>query len=306
VLDPRAVIAAALLAACGDGAGVPSPDAAPEPDAALDPARLSSTGLDTLEVRAFAPRYALWSDGAVKSRWMFVPGEIDTSDPAHWRFPVGTKFWKQFAAPDGRKLETRLIEHVADTGDDDVDFRTISFVWLDDESDAIAAPLGAEDVRGTDHDVPSATQCRTCHTGEPGFALGVSALQLGEYEVPGDAATQAALGYLHANCGHCHNPNGSARPDVDMTLQLDLAATTPETTTIWRDTVGVALFRFEHACCTVRVAPGDPDASALLYRMSVRDAAAAGSDQMPPIASEHVDDAGVELVRAWIASMPAQ
>jgi hypothetical protein len=306
VLDPRAVIAAALLAACGGGAAAPdaSVDGA-APDAA-DSTRLSSTGLDTLDVRAFEPRYELWSDGAVKSRWMFVPGAIDTGDPAHWRFPVGTKLWKEFAAPDGRKLETRLIERIDDTGDDELDFRTISFVWLDDESDAIAAPEGAEDVRGTDHDVPSATQCRTCHTGEPGFVLGVSALQLGEYEVPGDPMTQEALGYLHANCGHCHNPGGSARPDVDLTLQLDLAATTPETTTIWRDTVGVALFRFEHACCTLRVAPGDPDASAMLYRMTVRDAASAGSDQMPPIATEHPDIAGVELVRAWIAGLPAQ
>jgi len=38
-------------------------------------------------------------------------------------------------------------------------------------------------------------------------------------------------------------------------------------------------------------------------RSTVRDAAAAGSEQMPPIATEHVDDAGVAAVRAWIHSL---
>jgi len=308
------------------------------PDAGADPNLLSSSGLfanrafvELAEgVRGFEPRYRLWSDGAVKTRWFKLPDNerIDTSDAAHWQLPVGTKFWKEFDAPDGRKLETRLIERIDDTGSDDLDYRTISFVWLEDETEAVAAPDGAEDVRGTDHDVPSATRCRTCHTGEPGFGLGFSALQLSgagegvrladlraegrlstpvaDYEVPGDPATQAALGYLHANCGHCHNPNGAARPDVDMTLQLGLDALAPEATTTWQATIGVPLTRFSHVGYSVRIDPGSPDTSAIVYRMSIRDGASEPSDQMPPIATEHPDDAGIEAVRAWIAAIPAQ
>lgn len=332
----RSLIIGVLLGACGGGGAAPdaAPDA-PAPDAYTGPRLLSSTGLYdpsggiVAGVREFAPRYVLWSDGAVKRRWLYLPPgtQLDTSDPAHWQLPVGGKLWKQFADPAGPLLETRLIERVAATGDDDQDYWTGAFVWRDDESDAVFAADGAQDVRGTDHDVPTSTQCRTCHTGEPGFMLGVSALQLSgagtgtrlddlasdgvlsapvaDYTVPGDATTQAALGYLHANCGHCHNPSGAAWPDVPMTLQLDLTAATPETTTIWQSTVGVPLFRFMHLGYTDRIVAGDPDTSAIVYRMSVRDAGTTGApDQMPPLATEHVDDVGVAAVRAWITSIP--
>jgi mono/diheme cytochrome c family protein len=51
-----------------------------------------------------------------------------------------------------------------------------------------------------------------------------------------------------------------------------------------------------------RIAPGDPDASGLLARMKAR-----GSDQqMPPLATEHVDPAGIAAVRAWIGQLSAE
>jgi len=338
-----AIALGVVVAGCGEPAQ--APDGAPIGgiDAAVDAPtdarigapplrRLSSTGLySDFDARViapglieFTPRYALWSDGARKRRWLSLPtgSTIDTSDPAHWRFPVGTRVWKEFSAPDGRLLETRLIERVSDSGDDEVDYWMGAFVWLDDESDAIYREEGAEDVRGTAHDVPAAIRCPTCHYGEPGHLLGVSTLQLSgagegarlaelaydgrlgaappaEYTVPGDDVTRAALGYLHANCGHCHNQRGAARPYVDMTLQLDLVATTPEDTTIWQNTVGVPLFSFQDPGYTVRVAPGDPAASALLHRMMVR----GPRQQMPPIATEVVDDTGVAAVRQWIGSL---
>ena len=56
---------------------------------------------------AFTPTWRLWTDGAVKRRWVSLPpgGTIDTSDPDRWVFPVGTRFFKEFAAPDGTLLE---------------------------------------------------------------------------------------------------------------------------------------------------------------------------------------------------------
>lgn len=297
-----------LASACGDAASVPGSDAAPaRPDAAAPdaepytgPRRLSDTGFDD-SLPTYEPAYPLWSDGAAKRRWMVLPpgGTIDKSDPDHWVFPVGTRFFKEFSK-DGKRLETRLIERVDDTGDDDIDYWTGAFVWLDDESDAIFAEDGAENVRGTQHDVPSATRCRTCHGGEPGFVLSVSAIQSGEHPPPGDATTRAALGYLHANCGHCHDPMGSARPDVDLFLRLSVDDLTVEDTDAWQTAVGVELQAFTGAGFTHRIVPGDAAASAVVFRMGQR----GDDDQMPPIATELVDESGVSAVEAWIDLLP--
>jgi len=91
---------------------------------------------------------------------------------------------------------------------------------------AAFAEFGQDDVLGTNHDVPSQRTCAECHDGEPGRALGFSTVQLScasplSVAVPGTgesttavlsrliaAAERDALGYLHANCGHCHNPRG--------------------------------------------------------------------------------------------------
>jgi hypothetical protein len=59
------------------------------------PTLLSETGLyadaaaDVLAdgVRPFEPKYALWSDGSVKRRWVYIPpcSQIDTTDPDYWQ-----------------------------------------------------------------------------------------------------------------------------------------------------------------------------------------------------------------------------
>jgi len=66
-------------------------------------------------VRPYEPAYALWSDGAEKERFIYLPpgSKIDTQNPDRWRFQVGTRLYKTFAV-DGRRIETRLIEKVAD------------------------------------------------------------------------------------------------------------------------------------------------------------------------------------------------
>jgi hypothetical protein len=59
----------------------------------------------------YFPQYPLWSDGADKQRWIYLPpgSAIDASDPDIWLFPEGTKIWKEFSFG-GRRVETRLIE----------------------------------------------------------------------------------------------------------------------------------------------------------------------------------------------------
>ncbi len=282
------------------------------------PEKLSETGMytdlvqKTLSPRLvpFAPANVLWSDDAHKERFYALPdgGVIDSSDMNHWKFPVGTQFFKEFSL-DGKRLETRLVWRVADTGNREADTLLGAFVWNDDESEAYFAKNGQDDLRGTDHDAPAAELCWHCHIGEPGRALGVSALQLGDVSgVPLSdpppagtkyAAPTPALGYLHANCGHCHNPNGQGWVDSRMILRLDVGEHDPATTQIYATTVGVSLEQWITHGYAKRVVAGDPDASALWFRMSQR----VVNIEMPPVATEYPDPVGLELIRNWILSL---
>jgi hypothetical protein len=250
--------------------------------------------------------------------------QIDSADMDHWQFPAGTKLFKEFAL-NGRRLETRLIERTAATGQS-TDYALSSFVWTPDGCDAVETTQGATDVLGTTHDVPSSSECTSCHGGEPGRILGFSAIQLSkpgppptlasiaaagllssppsgavDYPAPGDAATAAALGYLHANCGHCHNPNGATPARfLSMALRLNVADRTPESTTIWTTTVNVPTQWFHFPGVVDRVAAGSPSTSAILTRMSNRGSGV----QMPPLGTKAVDATGLAAVQAWIASVP--
>lgn len=309
-----ALLLCAVLAACDS-----TSDDAPAPPvlALLDGAaelRLSETGLyadiaarriapDLIE---FEPAHALWSDGLDKRRWLRLPAStrIDASDMDHWQFPPGAMLFKEFSAA-GRRIETRLIVR---TGEGPRDYWMGAFVWDDDEADARFVVGGQVDARGTGHDVPPARQCGACHNGEPGRILGFSAVQQPDVApelldrmasraaAPGDAVAAAALGHLHANCGHCHNPDGSARPDTDMDLRLSAGDRRVEDTGAYLTAVGHPM---RTGADGLRIAPGEPDQSGVVIRMSQRGTAA----QMPPLGSEAIDAAGVDLVRAWIDSL---
>jgi hypothetical protein len=259
---------------------------------------------------AFEPRYGLWSDGAAKRRWLRLPEgkKIDNSDPDHWQFPVGTVLFKEFSRA-GKRLETRVIARVGEAPE--ATFMG-TFLWQDDERDALLVRDGEENVRETDHDLPSQKSCHSCHNPEPGRVLGFSAVQQAElptdlltqaqhaYVIPGPPESARGLGYLHANCGHCHNPHGFPSRETSMVLRLSVADVEAGQTTIERETVGVPLDNFTATSLRLRVSAGDPDQSALIARMSERGTDAA----MPTLGTKHVDAAGVESVRAWIASLP--
>lgn len=321
--------------ACSDGTNEPPPEASftppkvrwPDPEELEEPFLLSEVGLfrdieaDSLapDLIAFEPVSVLWSDGAKKRRWVRLPeGEtIDTSDMDAWELPVGTVFFKEFTR-DGVRVETRAIARL---GPERFDYWMGAFVWKDDGSDAVFRPDGEENARGTEHDVPSVKQCGTCHNGEPARALGFTAVQLAASDPPllpelaargllsgvapepadigpsGSTNVRRALGYLHANCGHCHNPKGAARPDTDLTLRLGAERTPAEDTPTYLTALGEAVDSFPGE--GVRVVPGDPEASVLLKRMQHR----SDNTQMPPLATERIDDDGVASVHDWIRSL---
>jgi hypothetical protein len=319
-------VIAALISACGDDLTAAEPDGGGPDAGAEDRERLSGLGLyrdiASKEIapgaREFEPDHALWSDGSVKRRWIVLPegAVIDTSDMDRWRVPVGTRLFKEFAI-DGRRIETRLIER---TGPAAADFDMVAYLWLEDESDAVRTPEGLDNALETDHDVPGDELCLRCHRGERGRVLGFSALQLDHdgalsvaslaaegllsdppatdavLRAPGGLVERAALGALHANCGHCHNPFGTAWPDTELELRLAVADRQPEDTTTYKTAVGEPLNQFRADGYELRIDPGSPETSAVLHRMEDRGSRV----QMPPIATEKVDEDGVAAVTAWI------
>ena len=132
------------------------------------PERLSETGLylqGTLTVdprnRPYSPQYPLWTDGAVKSRWIRLAAgaRIDARTTDAWTFPVGTIFWKEFTFA-GRKVETRMLRRSSADR-----WSYASYVWNDAQTDALLAPeqgvpAVAEVAPGKRHDVPTREDCR--------------------------------------------------------------------------------------------------------------------------------------------------
>jgi hypothetical protein len=285
----------------------------------------------------FSPQYPLWSDGAEKHRWLYLPPgtTIDGSNPDAWEFPRGTRLWKQFNQ--GRAIETRFIERRADGS-----WQYGTYIWNADGSDAVLAPpqgvpaLPAPDAPGGRHAIPGEADCRACHEAAAVPVLGVNALQLSpdrdplaphaepkrsEYvdlrtlvtrglirnlpksltekppRIPAATPTaRAALGYLHGNCGHCHNNAGPLAP-LELVLTQDTAAASGRHSKTL-DAIG-ATSRFRPNAApdiTQRITPGRHDQSVLAVRMLSRDPLV----QMPPLGSQVIDREGMALIARWI------
>lgn len=291
-------------------------------------------------VMQFAPQFPLWSDAVSKERYVFLPpGEtIDVRDPDAWVFPVGTRFWKHFQTKDGVRLETRILEKTADLkGEPGWSFET--YAWNEAGDDVTRVTEGRRDVLGTEHDIPEESDCSECHSGGDNdwdsslgqdqlldLALGFGAIQLNhegsqttvqslitdgwldgtvsltDAVVPGEATARAALGYLHANCGSCH---GGAKPAKRLTMLIPVGTPRVEDAPVYQDTVNEPTDPNDRATGVedmppTRIVPGDPENSALVWRMRQR----GGDDApMPPLATDVVDEDGVEAVSAWIEDL---
>ena len=228
------------------------------------PPDLEATGLGEPGTIEFTPRYALWSDGSAKRRWLRLPPgtSIDKSNPDAWEFPRGTKAWKEFSRG-GRRIETRYIERLADGS-----WRFAAYQWNEEGTRAALAPETG--VRAAA--IPSRADCLACHEGAPVPILGYSAVQL-EAKL-----AEPALGYLHANCGHCHNDSG---PLAEVGLSLAQRAGAPR----------------ESAARTVLTAA--PRRDDLLRRIRSTNPYV----RMPPLGVSVVDPDGVALVEQWLSRL---
>jgi uncharacterized repeat protein (TIGR03806 family) len=296
------------------------------------PDLLSETGcIDTAEAGApeldslipYGLNAAFWSDGAAKDRWLGLPEgqNITVPDNGDWDFPNGTVLVKHFHLND-RLAETRLFMRHPDGG-----WAGYTYRWNEAQTEAtrvrggLVAPVG-----GQDWIYPSESDCMFCHNKASGYSLGLETAQLnGEHHYPQtgittnqiatlnaiealtppitgdppaypDPADQSqplearARSYLHANCSFCHRPGGPTPAQMDLRHEIPLEATGACDAPPTLGDLGIPDARI--------IAPGDPDRSELLSRMSRRDFAG-----MPPVASRLPDPAGVALIRAWIESL---
>ncbi|HET7291140.1 MAG TPA: hypothetical protein VFM88_01820 [Vicinamibacteria bacterium] len=322
----------------GGGDGGPSPSPSPQAQLLSSTGLYTNIATQQIDPqnRFFAPQYVLWSDGGTKGRWLRLPTgtRIDSSDMNRWVFPVGTKIWKEFVFQ-GRRVETRLMEKIA-PGEGTAAWSFRTFQWRADGSDAeLASADGVRDVAptafGTQHDLPSQAQCTQCHNRGGDAVLGFSALQLSDAldplaQRPAESVTvddlvdqgllthapatdpriaadtpsgRYAMGYLHANCGNCHNPGGTAG-FLTMDLFHREGTRSERDEQAYRTTVNRLTTAYVipglGASESFRIKPGSTSQSAILVRMNHRSDAHA----MPPIGSEVPDEAGIRAVTDWV------
>ena len=329
------IAAVALSLGCSAASGGPS-----RLPTCSDPSRLACTGLYGLEagsqakriaagVETYAPGFRLWSDGLEKARYIYVPpgSRIDTSDMDEWRFPVGTRFWKEFSWK-AKRIETRFLEKTApDT------WRRTTFVWNADESDAREEVEGRTitlDATHGPYDVPGQQDCARCHGGRRDNVLGFEALALADSGasgltlkrlaaerrltrapdpsapvVPGSALDRTALGWLHMNCGvSCHNANPEAGASF-AGLNLKLVANgpaDPRQTTVLLTALNqrtTALGFRDPSAPKIRIVPGSPRQSAIYFRAGSRSPTLA----MPPLATHIVDEESLAVLDRWIVAL---
>ncbi|MCZ6890273.1 MAG: PQQ-dependent sugar dehydrogenase [Gammaproteobacteria bacterium] len=304
------------------------------------PALLSETGiftdLGTLQPVSGFVEYGVnvpfWSDGAVKRRWIAIPdGQTMTfAATGAWDFPVGTVLVKHFDmemveqdASSLRRLETRVLvrrllgwvgfTYRWNAGETDADLVTAR------ETEDLTVMLSGGEETFT-YTYPSSADCAACHTTAAGGALSARTRQVNrDFDFPDATDNQlrtfdhigffaadagisnpalfgafvvpaTARAYLDVNCAQCHRPGGPA--PVDLDLRFDSADAS-------MNAIGVAPLAGDLGIADARiVTAGEKETSVLWQRMRTL-----SNERMPPLSSHRVDQAGVDLVGAWIDAM---
>ena len=275
-------------------------------------------------VHAYALNTPLWSDGAEKLRFIYLPEgtQLAAAGDGLLKFPVGAAIIKTFAFGEGearRLIETRVLLHRANG------WVALPYRWNAEQTEASLALAGGRlDLvtpagEAISYAIPNKNQCKTCHSkdGEV-IPIGPKARNLsGEWlgqmvqrgaldRVPDGAgslpdwrthatgpAAPLARAYLDVNCAHCHQPGGGA-----SNSGLDLR---------WEQSDAHALGIFKRPVAAGRgagghefsVLPGQPDKSILLFRMDSAEPGVA----MPELGKASVDKDGAAVVRRWISEM---
>jgi uncharacterized repeat protein (TIGR03806 family) len=140
----------------------------------------------------------LWSDGALKRRFIAIPGDPEEATVGFrpggqgWDFPDGTVLVKEFALEfeagnpgSEQPIETRLMTRQQG------EWVGYSYLWNEDRTDAVLVsgegadrtftlrdPEAPEGVRQLSWHYPSRAECMVCHSRAANFVLGLSTEQM--------------------------------------------------------------------------------------------------------------------------------
>ena len=285
-----------------------------------------------LEYRVAHP---LWSDGAAKRRWIGVPEfkriNFSLDD---WLFPIGSVSVKHFFIDmtegdplSSRRLETRVLYNTRQG------WQGASYRWnrLQNEATIVRERLTQEllieqsdgSVRAQDYEYPGARDCTVCHNRASGYLLGLESRQMNiDYlfgsgmenqisvlndlqlfdryfglaalppPLPSAASRTASVeararAYLDVNCSHCHQPGGPAATSLDLRVDTNESAMGAIDEEPQNGSLGLSNAKL--------ISPGDRENSILWLRMNTLD-----SQRMPPVATHHIDEVGVDLIGQWI------
>ena len=188
----------------------------------------------------------LWSDRAVKHRWIALPNDGSHNTPGEriafdaeqkWKFPPGTVMIKHFELPTDEndpslttRLETRFIIFDKDGGAYGVTYR-----WNNQGTEATLLQTGETRVidvtkaNGSTEqqtwEFPSRQQCLTCHNGAASYALGINTRQINmDFQYP---ATQITANQLETwnHLGMFDRDIGSPKQYPQSADILDATAT---------------------------------------------------------------------------------
>jgi glucose/arabinose dehydrogenase len=306
-----------------------------DPEQSPFPRLLSQTGLftdtknlqPTAGVVPYEVNVPFWSDYAEKRRWFSLPqnGSFGFDASNHWALPSGTIWIKQFDLDltrgdpqTRRRISTRLLVKTESS------VYGVTYKWnaagtdaelVDGAGDTEALTITDEHgfQRPQDWNFPSRLECKLCHSPQAGYALAFNTEQLncpdpqtGENQIEAFARQGVLSGltvsspelpalasatnksfsteyrvrsYLQANCAQCH------RPGNPIITRWDARFHTPI---------------HEKELLNTQVIPNSLEASLLHTRLAYP-----GLLRMPPISTSELDLEGLQLVRDWIAGMPA-
>jgi mono/diheme cytochrome c family protein len=283
----------------------------------------------------YAVNSPLWSDAAIKSRWIAVPNDgppymsaeqIGFAPVGEWSFPNGTVFVKHFELTvneitgERKRLETRLLVR-----NEDAAVYGVTYKWRADNSDAdlLPGPLD-EDIAITTSSgatriqkwsYPGRGQCLICHTSQANYVLGVKTHQMnGDFTYAATGRTDNQL-RTFAHIGLL-NPTPS---EAEISTYLKSVAVSNTSAPIQH-----RMRSWIDANCSQCHRPGGtgPAFDARFYTplenqdlinnvVYFRDVAgsplyqrdnALNATKMPPLAKNMVDETAMATLRQWIAS----